>query len=74
MLDIEKLKSIFSDRLKEQLKYYNLSIAEFARKSKIPRTSINNWILKKKAIQIDSLYAIANYFNVSIDYLLGREE
>ena len=70
----EKILKIFSERLKDLLDERNLSIKKFAEDIKIPRTTINNWILQIKSPKIYYVCEIADYFGVSLDYLLGRED
>ncbi len=82
MKDIETIKTNFSKRLRELVKELayvkgqneKLTIAELARLSKVPRTTINSWKLGKKCPTLYSAYLIAEYFNVSLDYLIGRKE
>ncbi len=69
----EKILKIFSERLKDLLDERNLSIKKFAEDIKIPRTTINNWILQIKSPKIYYVCEIADYFGVTTDYLLGRE-
>ena len=76
MREIENLAKVFSNRLKELLKNSNneQSIAELSKNCKIPRTTINSWILGKKCPSIDSACQIADYFGVSLDYLFGLKD
>lgn len=65
---------IFANRLKELMNFQSLSIAQLSQKINIPKSTINCWLLKIRSPQIDSLVAIAEYFGVTTDYLLGRED
>ena len=47
------------------------SIAE---KIKVPKRTYASWERGERAIPYDSLTVIADMYNVSIDYLLGRED
>lgn len=66
--------TIFANRLKELMNFQSLSIAQLSQKINIPKSTINCWLLKIRSPQIDSLVAIADYFGVTTDYLLGRED
>ncbi len=49
-----------------------LTIAELERKLGIANGTIGKWVRQKPSI--DTLQKIADYFNVSTDYLLGRSQ
>ena len=74
MVTLENLTLIFSNRLKELMKDKEINSVMLSKEIKIPRASITNWLICRRSPQIDALYKIAEYFNVSIDYLLGRED
>lgn len=70
----EILKKIVADRIKDLMIENNLNTQQLADEINIPRTSISNWLNLRRTIQIDALIKVAEYFNVTTDYLLGREE
>ena len=70
----EQILKTFAKKLKELLKENNLNNTTFAEKCGIPRTTINSWTECKKIPKADALFVVAEYFNVSIDYLLGRQD
>lgn len=74
MKSTDKILEAFSNRLKELLASKSWSIKDFSTEINIPRTTINSWILKKKVPRSDYLCIIADYFNITTDFLLGREE
>ena len=49
-----------------------MSISEFARKVNIPQQTISRYLLCQREITLANLCKIANYFDESIDYLIGR--
>ncbi len=73
-LNKKDILTIFANRLKELMNFQSLSIAQLSQKINIPKSTINCWLLKIRSPQIDSLVAIAEYFGVTTDYLLGRED
>lgn len=73
-LNKKDILTIFANRLKELMNFQSLSIAQLSQKINIPKSTINCWLLKIRSPQIDSLVAIADYFGVTTDYLLGRED
>lgn len=64
---------IFSERLRDLMNDKGLNIEKFSKSIGIPRSTISDWLLKKKRPIIDNLPKIALFFKVSIDYLLGLE-
>lgn len=65
---------IFSERLKELMKEQNLNQVRLAERIGVKQNTISAWLLKKKEPCIFSLWVVADYFDVSVDYLIGRSE
>lgn len=74
MENLKDILNLFSNRLKEIMKENNFNITTFAEFVEIPRTTVNSWILNKKVPRLDYLFKIANKFNITLDYLVGRED
>ena len=72
----EKLNAVdaFAERLKDLMEGKSLNIKELSKLVGIPRSTINGWTLKQRTANIESLCVIADFFGVTTDYLLGREE
>ncbi len=66
-----KLDMTVFDRVKKLADSQKISIVELEEKLNFSRNSLYAW--KKSKPSIDKLEAVANYFEVSTDYLLGRE-
>ncbi len=64
---------IVAERIKELMKDYNLNQTKLAEKLGISQTTISTWLLKKKEPSIRSLWLLADFFEVDIDYLVGRK-
>ena len=60
------------DRVKGLAKKQGISIVELEEKLGFGRNSLYAW--KNKMPSNDKLIKVADFFHVSIDYLLGREE
>ncbi|MBC9704001.1 MAG: helix-turn-helix transcriptional regulator [Enterococcus sp.] len=60
------------NRIKELAKERNLSLAELERRTGLSSGSITKW--NKSAPSVDKLAKIADYFGVTTDYLLGRNQ
>lgn len=60
------------ERIKKLAKDRDVSIYQLEEEINIGRNTIYQW--NKRTPSSDKLEAVANYFNVSVDYLLGRTE
>lgn len=60
-------------RLKELRQSVNLNQREMAEVFNVSKSTYNYWEQGKIEIDFKNLMLIADYFNVSVDYLLGRD-
>ncbi len=65
---------IFSERLLELRKEKGLSQAKLAMELDISFSVVCYWETNRSEPTAPNLVKIADYFNVSVDYLLGRKE
>ncbi len=65
---------IFTKRLNELIKEKNLSKAEVAKAIGTSKALLTIWTQGKSLPSVIYLAKIADYFNVSADYLLGRKD
>ena len=64
---------MFALRLKELREQKGLSQYSLAAALQCPQSTIGNWEAGKRETNFATLDKLANYFGVSVDYLLGRE-
>jgi len=61
-------------KLKIQIEYYleknNMNASQLARKAKVPRQTIANWLMGQSPKNIDQVKRVADLFRVSLDHLL----
>ena len=69
---MSKYAEAFSKSLKELIG--DMSICEFANKVGIPQPTISRYLNYQREVTLENLVKIADFFNESIDYLLGREK
>ena len=74
MREISEIMDVFAERLVDLIQEKGWNIQQFSKIIKLPRTTINSWVLKTRSPKIDNFCAIADFFGVSVDYLLGRED
>lgn len=60
-------------RLKELRKEKKLTQADISKIINVSQVGYNNYETEKREIPLNSLIALADYYNVSLDYLVGRE-
>ena len=64
----------FLSRLNSLLKERSINITDLANMTGLPRSTISSYINRKSNPSIIQLKLLADCFNVSIDYLVGRED
>lgn len=62
----------FAENLKELLKA--TSVRELSEATKIPHQTISRYLNCTREIKLEYLCRIADYFNESVDFLIGRSE
>lgn len=60
-------------KLDRLLQEYNMSIYRFSKYVGIPESTIHNWYYGTSFPTVKFLIIIADYFDVSLDYLCGRK-
>lgn len=68
-----EMKIIIAERIRELMQEHDVNQVILAEKLGISQSAISNWLLKKKEPSITSLWLLADYFDVDIDYLVGRK-
>lgn len=65
---------VFGTRLKELRKEQNISQAKLAQEIHYSQSVICDWENGKVEPTVSAIIAVADYFNVCADYLLGRKD
>lgn len=68
------MEILVSERIKELMKEKGLTQVKLAKEIGLKQNTISAWLLKKKEPCIMSLWLLADYFDVEIDYLIGRKD
>jgi len=71
---IMKTTSDFSERIKELLIEHNMTCEQLAKNIGVSRTSCYRWTLEPLQITRQNLILVADYFNCSIEFLIGRTD
>lgn len=68
------MKILIADRLAELMREEGLNQVRLAQRTGVKQNTISAWLSKKKEPCITSLWILADYFGVSVDYLIGRRD
>lgn len=62
------------ERLNYLMKIESITQYALAKKLGICQSTVSNWLHGKKEPSIESLWKLADFFDVTVDYLIGRAE
>ena len=68
------MKNLFTERITELIEFSNKMQKDICEELGITRQKLTKWKLGYNEPSLDELIMIANYFNVTSDYLLGLED
>ncbi len=68
------MRIVFAERLQELMKEQGLNQVKLAERVGVKQNTISAWLLKKKEPSLTSLWLVADYFGVDVDYLIGRKD
>lgn len=68
------MQILVKERIRELMKENGLNQVRLAEEAGMKQNTISAWFLGKKEPCIQSLWMLADYFHVSIDYLVGRTD
>ncbi len=68
------MKIVVAERIKELMQEEGLTQSALASKIGIKQNTISAWLLHKKEPSIRSLWLLADYFDTSVDYIIGRKD
>lgn len=69
MVDIK-----FSIILKQYMKETSVNQVKLSKDIGVSQSAISAWLLNKKEPSITSLWLLADYFNCTVDELIGRDK
>ena len=68
------MEVLIIQRINELLKSEGLNQSKLANRIGVNQSTVCNWLNGKKEPSIESLWKLADFFDVSVDYLIGRKE
>lgn len=63
-----------TEKILELMRQANITAAQITKELQLNHSAIDNWKSGKAKPSADALSKFADYFNVSVDYLLGRDK
>lgn len=63
----------FAQNLRQLMKEFSVNQVKLSHEIGVAQSAISAWLLNKKEPSITSLWLLADYFQCSIDELVGRE-
>jgi len=67
-------KKVFGERLRVLRQANSYTLVEVASALKTDKGTVSNMENGKKGVSVEKLCTLADYFDVSIDYLVGRTD
>lgn len=68
------MEILIAQRIKDLMKSEKLTQMQLARALGVGQSSVSDWIKAKSEPSIENLWKLADFFDVSVDYLIGRKE
>ena len=68
------MEILIAQRIKDLMKSEKLTQMQLARALGVGQSSVSDWINAKSEPSIENLWKHADFFDVSVDYLIGRKE
>ena len=68
------MKILVAQRIKDLMKSEKLTQMQLAHAIEVGQSSISDWLNSKSEPSIENLWKLADFFDVSVDYLIGRKE
>lgn len=68
------MKILVSERIRELMKEHDLNQVRLAEQVGVKQNTLSAWLRGKKEPCITSLWLLADFFDVDIDYLVGRKD
>jgi transcriptional regulator with XRE-family HTH domain len=67
-------KKIFSQRLRELRHSQQLTIEQLAKGLGLVKQTVGNWETGARVPSLELMVSLADFFDVSLDYLVGRSD
>jgi Predicted transcriptional regulators len=67
-------QKVFGQRLRQLRQSHHLTVEQLGNEFKVSKQTVSRWELGDRLPPLDVATTLADYFNVSLDYLAGRSD
>lgn len=68
------MEILVAKRIKSLMESEKLTQMQLAHAINVGQSSVSDWLNTKSEPSIENLWKLADFFDVSVDYLIGRKE
>ncbi len=68
------MEILIAQRIEDLMKNEKLTQMQLAKAIGVGQSSVSDWLNSKSEPSIENLWKLADFFDVSVDYLIGRKE
>ena len=68
------MEILIAQRIKDLMRSEKFTQMQLAATIKVGQSSISDWLNAKSEPSVENLWKLADFFDVSVDYLIGRKE
>lgn len=68
------MEILIAQRIEDLMKHEKLTQMQLAKAIGVGQSSVSDWLNSKSEPSVENLWKICDYFDISLDYLVGRKE
>lgn len=68
------MEILIAQHIEDLMKNEKLTQMQLAKAIGVGQSSVSDWLNSKSEPSVESLWKLADFFDVSVDYLIGRKE
>lgn len=68
------MEILIAQRIEDLMKNEKLTQMQLAKAIGVGQSSVSDWLNSKSEPSVENLWKICDYFDISLDYLVGRKE
>lgn len=68
------MEILIAQRIEDLMKNEKLTQMQLAKAIDVGQSSVSDWLNSKSEPSVENLWKLADFFDVSVDYLIGRKE
>jgi len=68
------MEILIAQRIEDLMRNEKLTQMQLAKAIGVGQSSVSDWLNSKSEPSVENLWKLADFFDVSVDYLIGRKE